>query len=209
MDGIAWRGASRDPTLVVDWDGTVTERDTLVMVLREFGDPDVFERASASLDRGEITLNEEIRQQFTPVTEPIEHVVSWLLERVRLRPGFHELVQQHRPLVVTVGFHELIEPILAREGLELEIRGNRVEWTRKGWRPRFRSEEPCLVCGEPCKRSALPENVLYVGDGFSDRCAATAAHRVFARDGLARYLDSLGAPYEPFEDFRDVAAALR
>jgi 2-hydroxy-3-keto-5-methylthiopentenyl-1-phosphate phosphatase len=179
------------------------------MVLQEFGRPDVFERASSALERGEITLNEEIRQQFAVVTEPIESVVSWLLERVRLRRGFHELAAMHRPLVVTVGFRELIDPILAREGIELEVQSNSVDWTAAGWRPRFRSEEPCPACGEPCKRSALPETeVVYVGDGFSDRCAALAADRVFARDGLARYLDSVGAAYEPFEDFRDVADAL-
>jgi 2-hydroxy-3-keto-5-methylthiopentenyl-1-phosphate phosphatase len=180
------------------------------MVLREFGDSDVFERASSALDRGDITLNEEIRQQFAAVTEPLDSVVSWLLERVRVRPGFHEFAAAHRPLVVTVGFRELIEPILAREGLELELRANRVEWTSQGWRPVFRNEEPCAVCGEPCKRSALPEgDVVYVGDGFSDRCVSLAADTVFARDGLARYLDSVGAAYEPFEDFHDVAAALR
>lgn len=179
------------------------------MVLREFGDPDVFERASGALERGEITLNEEIRQQFAAVTEPIEAVVHWLLERVRLRRGFHEFVVEHRPLVVTVGFRELIEPILAKEGIELQLRSNSVESTPRGWRPRFRSEEPCSVCGEPCKRSALPaKGVVYVGDGFSDRCAALAADRVFARDGLARYLESVGVAYEPFDDFRDVAAAL-
>jgi 2-hydroxy-3-keto-5-methylthiopentenyl-1-phosphate phosphatase len=205
MASIAWRGTQ----IVVDWDGTVTERDTLVMVLREFGDPEVIERASGALERGEITLNEEIRQQFAVVTEPIDPVVSWLLERVRLRRGFHEFAAAHRPLVVTVGFRELIEPILAREGLELELQSNSVEWTPQGWRPRFRSEVPCAVCGEPCKRSALPPNgVVYVGDGFSDRCAALAADRVFARDGLAGYLDSVGAPYERFGDFDDVQAAL-
>jgi 2-hydroxy-3-keto-5-methylthiopentenyl-1-phosphate phosphatase len=179
------------------------------MVLQEFGDPDVFERASSALERGEITLNEEIRQQFAVVTEPIDRVVAWLLERVRLRRGFHEFAARHRPLVVTVGFRELIEPILAREEIELELRSNSVEWTPQGWRPRFRGEETCSVCGEPCKRSALPSGeVVYVGDGFSDRCVSLAADRVFARDGLAAYLDSVGAAYEQFEDFRDVAAAL-
>jgi 2-hydroxy-3-keto-5-methylthiopentenyl-1-phosphate phosphatase len=180
------------------------------MVLEEFGDPEVFRHASAALERGEITLNEEIRQQFAAVTEPLDRVVSWLLERVRLRRGFQEFAAAYRPLVLTVGFRELIDPILAREGVELELRSNSVEWTPRGWRPRFRSETACAVCGEPCKRSALPGGeIVYVGDGFSDRCVAQAAERVFARDGLARYLDSRRVPYEPFDDFRDVAAALR
>ena len=50
---------------------------------------------------------------------------------------------------------------------------------------------------------------MYVGDGFSDRCIAEAADRVFARDGLARYLGGRGVAYEPFDDFYDVAGALR
>ena len=74
----------------------------------------------------------------------------------------------------------------------------------------FRNDEPCPVCGEPCKRADLAgdDDFVYVGDGFSDRCVAKAASRVFARDGLAEYLDEKGVPFEPFDDFYDVAAAL-
>jgi HAD superfamily phosphoserine phosphatase-like hydrolase len=196
--------------LVLDWDGTVTVEDTLVMVLAEFGDWDVFQAAAAALDRGEINLNEEIRRDFEPVTAPVDEVAAWLLEHVELRPGFRELAERHRPLVVSSGFHELIEPILEREGLELEVRANRVDARRDGWRVLFRNENDCGSCGEPCKRADLPRHgeIVYVGDGYSDRCAALAVDRVFARDGLAAYLEERGAPYERFEDFRDVAAAL-
>ncbi len=62
---------------------------------------------------------------------------------------------------------------------------------------------------EPCKRGSLAGSpYVYVGDGYSDRCAALAAERVFARDSLASYLDDRGVRYEPFGDLRDVAAAL-
>jgi len=50
--------------------------------------------------------------------------------------------------------------------------------------------------------------VVYIGDGYSDRCAAESADRVFARRGLARWLDERGIPFEPFDDFHDVARAL-
>jgi len=49
---------------------------------------------------------------------------------------------------------------------------------------------------------------VYVGDGYSDRCAAEASDRVFATKGLAQYLDERGIPYERFDDFRDVARSL-
>jgi 2-hydroxy-3-keto-5-methylthiopentenyl-1-phosphate phosphatase len=49
---------------------------------------------------------------------------------------------------------------------------------------------------------------VYVGDGYSDRCAALAATRVFATDRLARYLADQGIPYTPFSDLNDVLHAL-
>ena len=87
---------------------------------------------------------------------------------------------------------------------------NRVEARPDGWRVAFRDGEDCLSCGEPCKRAALAGRPFaYVGDGYSDRCAAVAADSVFARDSLARHLDEIGVPFEPFDDLRDVAALLR
>ena len=70
-------------------------------------------------------------------------------------------------------------------------------------------DRPCEVCGDWCKRAGLPAPpFLYVGDGYSDRCAALAAERVFARAGLAEYLEAEGVRYEPFEDLHDVLLAL-
>jgi HAD superfamily phosphoserine phosphatase-like hydrolase len=196
--------------LLLDWDGTVTVEDTLIMALREFGDWDVYLGAAAALRRGEITLHEEIGRDAKSITAPLEEVTAWLVERMELRPGLHELAERHSPLIVSSNFRELIEPILEREGLELEVRANHVEWHPDGWRATFRNGDACGTCGEPCKRADLPrgEELVYVGDGYSDRCAAQAADRIFARDGLARYLDEQGVAYEPFDDFRDIARAL-
>ena len=196
--------------LLLDWDGTVTVEDTLIMALLEFGDWGVYLDAAAALRRGEITLHEEIRRDAKSITAPLEEVTAWLVERMELRPGLHELAERHRPLIVSSNFRELIEPILEREGLELEVRANHVEWHPEGWRATFRNGDACGTCGEPCKRADLPQGgeLVYVGDGYSDRCAAQAADRVFARDGLARYLEEQGVAYEPFDDFLDVARAL-
>jgi 2-hydroxy-3-keto-5-methylthiopentenyl-1-phosphate phosphatase len=68
----------------------------------------------------------------------------------------------------------------------------------------------CAECGNLCKRGSLPDDrpLAFVGDGYSDRCAALACDRVFARDSLAGYLDSQQVAYERFETFDDVADAL-
>jgi 2-hydroxy-3-keto-5-methylthiopentenyl-1-phosphate phosphatase len=145
--------------LVLDWDGTVTERDTLDLVLERFGDAEIYQRVESELDAGRMTLNDVIATEFETVTVPLDEAVAFIVERTRIRPGFAELARAHRPLVVSSGFHELIEPVLEREGVlgEVELRANRVDARPDGWRVRFRVAETCPVCGEPCKRGDVEE----------------------------------------------------
>jgi 2-hydroxy-3-keto-5-methylthiopentenyl-1-phosphate phosphatase len=196
-----------EPALVLDWDGTATERDTLHLTIERFGDLDVFRTLEAELGR-KLTLQEVIATEIATVRAPLEEVVGFLVATVRIRPGFAEVVACLDPLVVSAGFHELIEPVLAREGLRPRVLANTVAPAPEGWLPTFRDTTPCPVCGEPCKRGAVAGlgPFAYAGDGFSDRCVALAAARVFARDGLARHLDGLGATYEPLVDFHDLLA---
>lgn len=197
--------------LVLDFDGTITEVDTLHLVLEEFGDREIYARVEDALGRT-MTLNQVIAAEFETVTTPLDEVVEWLFENARIRPGFAELAREHRPLIVSSGFHETIEPLLAREGVlsAVALRANRLDPRPGGWRVLFRTHHSCDTCGEPCKRRDLPEDddVVFVGDGYSDRCAALAADRVFARDGLAEWLAGQGAPFEPFTDFHELAARL-
>ena len=197
--------------LVLDFDGTVTERDTLDLVLERFGDAEVYERAEAELDAGRMTLNEVISAEFATVTAPLDEVVAYVVEQAQVRPGFAELARAQHPLVVSSGFHELIEPVLEREGVldAVELRANRVDARPDGWQVRYRVAETCEVCGEPCKRGDLPAGeVAYAGDGHSDYCAALAADRVYATGNLARWLESRGVAFAPLTDFHGFATAL-
>ena len=194
--------------LVLDWDGTVTERDTLELVVGWFGDTTTYRRNGQLMGRS-LTHDQALASSFATVRASLPEVVDRLLRNVRIRPGFRELVERHRPLVISSGFHELIEPFLAREGVEVELLANRVHARPEGWRIRFRDRAVCTACGEPCKRSSLPPgDVAYAGDGYSDRCAALAATQVFATGALAEWLHGRDVAFERFEDFYDVLAAL-
>jgi 2-hydroxy-3-keto-5-methylthiopentenyl-1-phosphate phosphatase len=178
------------------------------MVLLEFGDVTIYEASEDALGES-LTLHEVIEREFATVKAPLLEVVTWLVENVVVRAGFAELVERFDPLVISSGFHELIEPILAREGVEVELLANRLDPRPDGWRVIWRDESICEICGEPCKRASLgDEPYVYVGDGYSDRCAALAAERVFARDALAEYLDAKGVAYTPFVTLSEVAASL-
>lgn len=168
------------------------------MLVEAFGRPLPDESAS---------FREVMEAEMASITMPLDDAVAWLVEHTRVRAGFHELAARHRPLIVSSSFEETIRPILAREGVELSVVANRVDARPDGWRVIWRDDAPCPECGDLCKRRALPDPpFVYVGDGWSDHCAALQADRVFARDGLARYLDQMGVAYERFDDLRTVLA---
>ena len=205
-------------TLVVDFDGTITERDLLDEIASRFGDSAVYQEVEDGLQEGTMPLRDVITREFAPVRQPLDEVVRWTLEHVRVRRGFRELVELARERgwrleVVSSGFHELIEPVLAREGVAVHLHANRLDARLDGWRVLWRYGEDCGSCGESCKRALAAElagegELVYVGDGYSDRCAAELADRVFARRALAAYLEARGVAYERFDDFHDVIRGL-
>jgi 2-hydroxy-3-keto-5-methylthiopentenyl-1-phosphate phosphatase len=179
------------------------------MLIERFGDLGVFDALEPEVG-GRMTLDEVIGLEMATITAPLDEVVDWLLANVRVRPGFHELLATHDPLIVSAGFHETIAPVLRREGVAARVVANHVTPDAAGWRSTFPDGPLCDVCGERCKRAAVAElgPFAYVGDGVSDRCVSLAADRRFARAGLAAWLDGQGVPYEAFSDLRDVARAL-
>lgn len=188
---------------MLDWDGTCTVADSLVQAIRTFGDPTVLEQSFSS-------YGESLTAEVATIRASAEEVSAWAAGNVQVRPGLHLLVERHRPVIVSSGLPQLILPVLAREQVVAELRCNDAEPSPDGWRLTFRDEGPCPVCGDKCKRRSLPEErpLAYAGDGISDRCAALAADRVFARGWLAGHLAGLAIPFEPFESLYDVAAAL-
>ncbi len=195
--------------LYLDWDGTVTERDSLHMVIERFGDLEVFHAMERELER-DLSLDEVIAAEMATISAPFDEVLDWVLENVRLRPGLQALVEKHDPIIVSAGFDEFIHPVLVREGVAARVVANTVTASPSGWRARFRPGPTCSVCGQRCKRGALEVDApfAYVGDGISDRCVSLAATRVFARDGLARWLREQGVEHEAFDDLDDVRRSL-
>jgi 2-hydroxy-3-keto-5-methylthiopentenyl-1-phosphate phosphatase len=189
--------------LALDWDGTCTVVDSLVEAIRRFGDPSVFRRSFRS-------YGESLTAEVGTIRADACEVEEWAAGEIAVSPGLHELVGRHGAVIVSSGLPQLIRPVLVREGLEPDVRCNDAAPSADGWKLRFRHSGPCPVCGDMCKRGSLPEGrpLAYAGDGVSDRCAARAADRIFARGWLAADLRAHGIPFEPFETLADVAAAL-
>jgi 2-hydroxy-3-keto-5-methylthiopentenyl-1-phosphate phosphatase len=193
--------------VVVDWDGTVTVRDSLVAAVHALGDPSVYD---GGIQEAFDSYGEALAAEVHTLRCTADELAAWAIENVEIRSGFHEFAERYEPLIVSSGLPQIILPVLKREGLDLEVRANDADPRSDGWLVKFRHEGLCEVCGDRCKRRSLPADrpLVFVGDGWSDRCASRAADRVFARTGLAEYLAAEGVPYEPYETFHEIAAAL-
>jgi 2-hydroxy-3-keto-5-methylthiopentenyl-1-phosphate phosphatase len=174
--------------------------------------------AAAQLQAGHCTPALVYAPVCAGAAAPPDEGLELVRARVQPRPGLAELLETCvqrfvEPVVVSSGFRSLIQPFLLEHGFDLPIVAHDAVFTLEGTTVTFLEREGCGTCGERCKRDdvlrrADGRTLGYVGDGWSDRCAARAADLVFARAGLARYLDDEGTPYVPFEDFHDVREGL-
>lgn len=71
------------------------------------------------------------------------------------------------------------------------------------------SEEDCGLCGT-CKKKIIQVHrkeydfIFFIGNGFSDRCAAQEANFVFAKETLYTYCLKKGIPCRFFKDFGEI-----
>ena len=163
------------------------------MIIEEFGDREIYAATEHALERG-MSLHEVIAIEMGTLTLPLEDAVAWVREHVTVRPGFREFAEQHRPVILSSGFTELIEPVLEREGVSLEVHANRARRACRRLASDLARRRAVrgVRGGVQAGRASHGSPVVYVGDGYSDRCAALAADRVFARDGLVAYLEREG-----------------
>jgi len=75
-------------------------------------------------------------------------------------------------------------------------------------------EEECSLCGT-CKKRLIQlhrkeyDSIFFIGNGFSDRCAAQEADFVFAKDSLYTYCTEQDIPCHYFKDFHEILDDLK
>ena len=130
---------------------------------------------------------------------------------------YRKLISKNIPLtILSDGLDFYIQYFLKKYNIEeIPFRANTVEFKDNGTLipdfPYF--EQGCGKCGN-CKGGHLkiekiPGNyIVYIGDGYSDRCAAPYADIIFAKKDFAKYLSEENIPFIRFENFNDVMNVL-
>lgn len=206
--------------IACDFDGTITQRDTLHVVVEHFGEPGLWDTFDAPLREGRMTVEKAMEAEFAAVRATPDAVRQVVGTHAPIRDGFAQLVRWcaergHRFVVMSNGFRSVITQVLADADLDhlpviandatFSSEGTTIHWSDRG--------ERCELCGRPCKRQPLRElhqgeRVVFIGDGISDRCVSGVADVLFARDFLADHCVSTGTAFHPFVDFHDVRRQL-
>ena len=201
-----------------DFDGTISLKDTTDEILSRFAAPE-WEIIEAEWKRGEIGSAECMRRQIALIGAS-KQTLDAALDDMQIDPTFRDFVRyceaSDMPLtIISDGVDYFIHRILKRYQLEhLPVIANHLTISEDGYfalscphSNRFCSNG-AGVC--KCKKiNALPNMCVFVGDGRSDFCAASAADLLFAKSTLATYCDQQAIPYVPYTYFSDVQQALK
>ncbi len=200
----------------VDFDGTISLRDTTDMLLRNFAGPE-WRDIETLWERGEIGSRECMRRQIELLNVSPRELDAFL-ETVEIDPAFPAFVEfcrkEQLPLtVISDGLDRSIASALGRYGVSVPVIANRLEWAGgNNWRLAFPySDAACRASSGNCKCRTMAAESDYrvlIGDGRSDFCAAEEANMVFAKSKLKTYCESKALPYVPFHNFAELPELL-
>ncbi len=202
-----------------DFDGTITEKDTLIFLATNLGGGQPMVEAIGRLIReGKLSLRDGIAGEMRSIRKPFAEAANLLHERVRIDPGFLPLAnwceEKEIPLtVLSAGFHQIIDLFIPHsEFPHLEILANELVPDEKvGWQCVFRDETPFGHDKAQALREARKngEYVIFIGDGLSDRAAAESADEVFAKHSLAEYCRQRCINCHEVESFNEILELLK
>jgi len=198
-------------TFVCDFDGTVAEKDVGSTLFRRYGSVG-WESVLRDWKSGNISSRECLERECR-ISGIRRSELEGFARGQKLDPGFPAFAEWVRRrdfgiLIVSDGLDYYIEAVLRRYGLGwVPFRSNRTVFNRGLVRPVFPFyERGCGRCGN-CKRYHVERvrseatELVFIGDGLSDRCAVRHADLVFAKGDLSEYCRREGMEFVGFEDF--------
>lgn len=212
-----------------DFDGTIAQNDVGDMLFKTFGNWPVCEKLVQLWLRGEISSRECMEREAV-TTRLTREQLDAFCDAQTLAPGFIEFAefcrQRNWPLIVlSDGLDYYIQRVLLRYGLDLPVLANHLEFvppdrialsfpyfeSRRLFRKKMNCRDgQCGNCkGYHVRRLAKSgERIVYIGDGYSDRCGAREADLVFAKRDLAKWCKENQIAYWNFDDFTQLLKLL-
>ncbi|TBR07212.1 MAG: 2,3-diketo-5-methylthio-1-phosphopentane phosphatase [Rugosibacter sp.] len=204
---------------VVDFDGTLSLRDTVDAMLERFADPEWKTVEQQWLD-GHITAIQCMQKQLHMVKA--DHVsLEKFFRGIRLDasflPFYQHVSQFSKVAVVSDGLGHAIRVAMKSAALpELPVYANKLHFVADGIDISWPHRNPqCTAGNGVCKCAVAKElsggtqKIILVGDGKSDACLAKTADVVFAKGSLIKFCEGNAIPHIKFTTFVDVLSEIK
>lgn len=203
-----------------DFDGTITTRDTVDVLLTELADPQ-WEVIEEEWVQGKIGSRECMSQQI-PLIRGGWNRVREILDTLEITEGFSAFVEWCRAraipvAVVSDGLDRVIQYILEKNEIVVDkIFSNHLVESETGEFSLHFSPAPRLSGCQSgvCKCKVVGPAGAYqtirtvIGDGRSDFCWSKEADLLFAKGKLINFCDEQGLGHNPFNSFFEVTNML-
>ncbi|MFG1733317.1 2-hydroxy-3-keto-5-methylthiopentenyl-1-phosphate phosphatase [Paenibacillus sp. 843] len=208
----------KQPIIFCDFDGTITNNDNIVAIMKHFK-PEGFESIMQdTLDRT-ISIREGVGRMFALFPSSMrEEITDFVLNHAGIREGFSAFLNYLKSeriefYVTSGGIDFFVDPLLKPFGIPADhifcngsnFEGDHIEIT---W-PHPCKESCHNDCGM-CKVTVMdrfPADQYYrilIGDSLTDFEGAKQADLVYSRSSLTEQCKKLGVFHVPFETFTDI-----
>jgi 2-hydroxy-3-keto-5-methylthiopentenyl-1-phosphate phosphatase len=197
-----------------DFDGTITSQETLSGMANSLV-PDMVKEIVPELVARRMTLREGVRRMVEAIPssrygEIIEYVMS-----VPIRPGLEDLLEflaSHNVpfIIISGGLRGMVEARLGPiaklvhsiYALDVDTGGEYIKIIAPFEGETELMDKTRIIAQYPA------DEIISIGDGYTDIKMSLNSHIVFARDVLALNLKKMGKNYIPWNDFFDIQREL-
>ncbi len=204
---------------VIDFDGTLSVRDTVDAMLEKFAPPEWEDVEQEWLD-GHITAVQCMQKQLRMVRADhvaLENFFRGIQLDATFVPFYKHVSQFAKVAVVSDGLDHAIKVAMKNAALpELPVYANKLHFVPDGidlsWphkNANCKGGNGVCKCAVARELSGGDRRVVLVGDGKSDACLAGEADVVFAKGSLIKHCEKNNIPHFKFQTFADVLAKVR
>lgn len=201
---------------LLDFDGTVTKVDTLIVAFDKYCTVDWWALEYAMRD-GKKERHQTLLEEVESMRAEKDEMFDFIKKNVPVRDGFFEFVQKAREngdevVILSGGFKSFADLLLNNADIKAYINDIEYLGDRK-W-----GFVPCgnalpQLCGKKCsncKRAVVEKyrnegfRTVYFGDGETDFCASLYADEIYATDELAEKLERENVKFTYFDSYKDI-----
>lgn len=201
--------------ILTDFDGTITKRDVGTALVENFG-PKGWEKYEEKWIQREISSKYILTFYYENMAQTTQKLINFIDKNIEVDENFHDFYEYCKSnkidlYIISDGMNFYIDFILHKYNLDaipyfsnLYIDNGYYIKTKF---PYF--NEQCGMCGN-CKTSHLDKflekdtYIVYIGDGYSDRCVSKKVDLVFAKNDLEKYCIQNNINYVKYNNFLDV-----